>query len=248
MKKAFSLVELLIVVTIISVLNGAALPFVSEYLEDARNAKAQNDLDEIARAITAYETVTGTDYSDTTGNQLVGRFLQKIPVDPWGVPYSFASATENGGATVYSHGPDHTAATNDDIVVNYKGKLALVSAKWFDVNGDGKISAATNSFPSTDTLTLRFNRAATSPNNFTDDTLWTLTGSDSFSDMFNSGPAATTTVAKIDNRTWVYDFAKAPVAPSFALGSDTLTVTNVSQVTDLNSVPMISAPVIILAK
>jgi len=251
MRKAFSLVELLIVVTIISVLTGAALPFVSEYLEDARNAKAKNDLDELARAITAFETVNGTDYSDTSGNALIGRYIQRIPIDPWGVPYSFASANESNGATVYSHGPDHLPGTNDDIVQSYKGKLAIVSAKWFDVNGDGRISSSTQAFPSTDTLTIRFNRAA-STTNLTSTTVFTITsaGSKDFAHFFTNTAATTASGTAVDNKTWVYEFWNSPDVSTgeFALGSDTIEVTNSTDIPDLNGTPMVKSPVILLAK
>lgn len=158
MRKTFTLVELLIVVTIISVLTGAAMPYVNEYLESARSAKATSDLDEIARAIMAFEAQTGTEYNDTNGDVLRGRYLQKIPLDPWGSQYSFTSATDAQGAVVRSSGPDLVLGSDDDIIIPYKGKLAIVSTKWFDANGDGVISKSSQSYPATDTFLVRFNR------------------------------------------------------------------------------------------
>ncbi|MFC1743942.1 type II secretion system protein [Candidatus Riflebacteria bacterium] len=157
MKKSFSLVELLIVVTIISVLAGAAVPFVSEYLESARIAKAKNDLDEFAKAINAYEATTGKTYGDTSGTILKGRFLQTIPVDPWGGQYSFGSATDELGCKVGSKGPDgllagaSSTSGDDDIVVAYKGPLALVAATWYDVDLDSSVN-------NNDTLKMKYNR------------------------------------------------------------------------------------------
>ena len=161
MKKSFSLIELLIVVTIISVLSGAALPFVSEYLETSRIAKAKNDLDEIARAIAAYEVQTGKTYADTTGKVLLGRFIQKLPNDPWGAPYSLASATDELGCKICSKGPDGvlgngetdggSAAHEDNIVQAYKGPLALVSATWYDTDQDSTVNNG-------DTLKIKWNR------------------------------------------------------------------------------------------
>ena len=161
MKKSFSLVELLIVVTIISVLAGAAVPFVSEYLESARIAKCKNDLDEFAKAINAYEATTGKTYSDVTGTVLKGRFLQTIPTDPWGAQYTFASATDELGCKVGSKGPDGvlgngeadggSAAHEDNIVVAYKGPLAMVSALWYDSDLDSSVN-------NNDTLKIKFNR------------------------------------------------------------------------------------------
>ncbi|MFC1743598.1 type II secretion system protein [Candidatus Riflebacteria bacterium] len=157
MKKSFSLIELLIVVTIIAVLTGAALPFVQEHLHNSRVSKAKNDLDEIARAISAFEVQTGRTYSDTTGVVLRGRFIHKIPLDPWGGMYSFGSATDELGCKIGSKGPDGLlggetpTSGDDDIVVAYKGALALVSATWHDVDQDAQITNG-------DLLRITFNR------------------------------------------------------------------------------------------
>jgi len=40
MKKGFTLIELLIVITILAILAGAAVPYVQDYVEDARIAAA----------------------------------------------------------------------------------------------------------------------------------------------------------------------------------------------------------------
>ena len=59
MKKGFTLIELLIVITIMAILAGAAVPYVQDYVEDARIAKAREDLGELRNAIMRYEVERG---------------------------------------------------------------------------------------------------------------------------------------------------------------------------------------------
>ena len=144
MKKGFTLIELLVVITIIAILAGAALPYVQNYVDESRQAKAKSDLDEIARALIVYESREGT-YEKGTVEDLTGRYLDRSPIDPWGVPY--VVATESG--IVYSLGPDRKdydptdAETEqysyDNIEVSYVPPLALVSVKWIDKNKSGAV-------------------------------------------------------------------------------------------------------------
>ena len=140
MKKGFTLIELLVVITIIAILAGAALPYVQNYVAESRQAKAKSDLDEIARALVIYESREG-DYNKKTVEDLTGRYLDRSPIDPWGVPY--VVATESG--IVYSLGPDRKDADAgdeyafDNIEVSYVPPLALVSVKWVDKNKSGAV-------------------------------------------------------------------------------------------------------------
>ncbi len=144
MKKGFTLIELLVVITIIAILAGAALPFVQNYVAESRIAKAKSDLDEISRALVVYESREG-DYNKKTVEDLTGRYLDRSPIDPWGVPY--VVATESG--IVYSCGPDRKDTDPadptsdqyafDNIEVSYVPPLALVSVKWVDKNKSGAV-------------------------------------------------------------------------------------------------------------
>ena len=140
MRKGFTLIELLVVITILAILAGAALPFVQNYVDESRQAKAKSDLDEIARALVVYESREG-EYNKSTVEDLTGRYLDRSPIDPWGVPYIVA--TESG--IVYSLGPDRKDASDgeefvyDNIEVSYLPPLALVSVKWIDKNKSGAV-------------------------------------------------------------------------------------------------------------
>ncbi len=132
MKKGFTLVELLVVITILAILAGSAIPFIQGYINDSRISKVKTDLDEIARAIAVYETREG-EYFASDVSQLAGRYLNKTSIDPWGNIY--AVATDTGYC--YSAGPDKLFKTIDDVRTAYLPPLALVSVQWVDRNQNG---------------------------------------------------------------------------------------------------------------
>jgi len=157
MRKGFTLIELLVVITILAVLAGAALPYVQNYVEEARIAKAKTDLEEIARALAVYETREG-EYQKGTVEDLTGRYLNKAPIDPWGSQYTVATLS----GIVYSKGPDRLdggANDLDNINVPYQPPLALVSAKWVDKNQSGAVDTQNVD----DEILLTFSRRLSTP-------------------------------------------------------------------------------------
>lgn len=147
LKLGFTLIELLIVITIIAILAGAALPYVQQYVDDARQAKAKQDLDEIRNALVRYETDQSKPYVATETSQLVGPYLSKGMTDPWGSAYKIAPAS----STCYSVGPDGLEASGDEVKQSFRPPLALSRAFWEDMNGNSVVDT-------TDVLVLRFTR------------------------------------------------------------------------------------------
>jgi type II secretory pathway pseudopilin PulG len=142
--------ELLVVVAIIAVLVGAALPYVQNYVGDSKISKARADLDEIAKSIAAYEMREGP-YNATDAGLLTGRYLTRTPLDPWGQRYVISTLT----AEVYSAGPDRDLTTRQDNLINsYQPPLALMSATWLDRNGTG----APDGDSPNDQVVLQFSR------------------------------------------------------------------------------------------
>jgi len=70
MRKAFTLIELLIVIAIIGILMSLLFPAASSAIDAARKAQAKNDVTQIAAAVVAYEAeygkLPGTGTSDQT--------------------------------------------------------------------------------------------------------------------------------------------------------------------------------------
>jgi len=133
-RQGFTLIELLVVVTIIAILAGGAVPYVQDYVEQSRVGRAKADLDEIKRAIMLYESQYGAYTSDTVAS-LVGPFLVKITPDPWGSAYMVSNAS----STVCSLGPDGKVGTGDEIIVDYRPRMAVTRVFYLDVNADGLV-------------------------------------------------------------------------------------------------------------
>ena len=232
MKKGFTLIELLVVITIIAILAGAALPYVQNYVSESRIAKAKSDLDEISRALVIYESREG-DYNKKSVEDLTGRYLDRSPIDPWGVPYIVA--TESG--IVYSKGPDRKDSDEgeeyafDNIEVSYVPPLALVSVKWVDKNKSGAVD--TQNVP--DELHLTFSRKLGSD---TVDNIGLVAAkvavSSTTGDVYLSEIATTTDPRIVGNgKTLVYPIDKDNC---FIAGQDTLTiVTNHGTIVDCAS-------------
>jgi type II secretion system protein G len=149
MKKGFTLIELLIVITILAILAGAAVPYVQDYVEDARIAKAREDLGELRNAIMRYEVERGKLFdpaNDGVGNDeaerlknwqqmLVGPFLTQALTDPWGRPYYFS----NAASMVFSGAEDGDKDTNI-ISVDVRPAMAPTRAWWYDIDRNGAVS------------------------------------------------------------------------------------------------------------
>ena len=146
-RKGFTLIELLIVVTILSILAGAAVPYVQDYVDEARRGRAKADLDEIRNALSRFEIDRSAPYTSTTIASLGGAYLAKAVLDPWDGLYAVNPAS----STVYSEGADGNPGGGDDIVVEFRPKLAVSRVYWVDSNQDQVVSLG-------DSLNLKLSR------------------------------------------------------------------------------------------
>ena len=122
--KAFTLVELMLVVIIISVLVAMIAPRMAGRSEQARNAVAKADVDlNIATAIKLYEMDTGS-YPASLDALLVvsdsysgakGPYLEKKTVDPWGRDYQYKNPGTHKPYSydLYSLGKDGIESSDD---------------------------------------------------------------------------------------------------------------------------------------
>ncbi len=127
MKRAFTLIELMLVVIIIGVLSAMVVPRLAGRSEQARIQAAKTDINStIPLALDLYEMDMGNypesiDYLKTRpGSEAEswrGPYLKKKPMDPWNKPYIYKAPGEHNqdGYDLYSTGKDGQAQTSDDI-------------------------------------------------------------------------------------------------------------------------------------
>jgi general secretion pathway protein G len=124
-RQGFTLVEMLLVITIIGILAALVVPKMMGRSEQARDAAARADIASIKTALDAYEVDNGY-YPRNIGELLQqpgnavhwhGPYLEKVPQDPWGQNYNyiFPGKHNPSGYDIFSAGPDQKAGTDDDI-------------------------------------------------------------------------------------------------------------------------------------
>ena len=125
-RRAFTLVEMLLVVTIIGILAALVIPRIAGTSDRARKTAAHADINGgIKSALGAYEVDNGN-YPKSLQDLLVqpsnarnwhGPYLEKMPLDPWGSPYVyyFPGKHTPTGYDLLSIGPDLKEGTDDDI-------------------------------------------------------------------------------------------------------------------------------------
>jgi general secretion pathway protein G len=132
MAKAFTLIELLLVITIISVLAAVAVPRFFGRSQEARiTAARQTIAGAFDIAMDLFEQDVGRYPNTEEGLQILiqnprirnwkGPYLKSasIPMDPWGNPYRYAYPSELTGSDflydIVSAGQDGTFGTSDDV-------------------------------------------------------------------------------------------------------------------------------------
>ena len=121
----FTLIEILLVMTIIAILAAIVIPKMVGRSEQARQTAAHADLSSIKTALDAYEVDNGfypkglQDLIQQPGNakNWHGPYLESLPQDPWGNPYvyTYPGRHNPSGFDIYSAGPDGKAGNDDDI-------------------------------------------------------------------------------------------------------------------------------------
>jgi len=123
-KKAFTLVELMLVVVILGILVAMVAPRLAGRSEQARKAAAKTDIEaSISLALDMYELDNGS-YPEGLNDLMIkpgsggdnwhGPYLKKKAIDPWGKEYIYKSpGAHNNDYDIYSLGPDGSESADD---------------------------------------------------------------------------------------------------------------------------------------
>jgi general secretion pathway protein G len=123
--RAFTLIEMLLVIVIIGILAGSIAIGLSGRSEQARITRASSDLkSNLALALDLFEQDTGRYPSGADGLEALvanpgvdnwrGPYLRGgLKSDPWGNAYEYQE--NNGGYIIRSAGPDGQSGNDDDI-------------------------------------------------------------------------------------------------------------------------------------
>jgi general secretion pathway protein G len=125
LSRAFTLVEMLLVITIIGILAALVIPKMVGRSEQARQTAVRADLSSIKTALDAFEVDNG--YYPKSLQDLLqqpnnaknwhGPYLENVPQDPWGNPYVYyyPGRHNQNSYDLLSVGPDGKEGTEDDI-------------------------------------------------------------------------------------------------------------------------------------
>ena len=119
-EEGFTLVELMVVIVIIGLLAAIVAFNVLPMGDKARIEKARSDISTIEQALEMYKLQNLTYPSTSDGLQALvkapgsadpsryqaGGYIKKLPDDPWGRPYQYASPGPHSEADVWSWGAD----------------------------------------------------------------------------------------------------------------------------------------------
>ena len=127
-QRAFTLIELLLVLVILGILAAIVVPKFAGRTEQARQAAAQTQIANFATALDAFEVDNGyypkgksslTDLvqAPRDAQSWKGPYLKEIPNDPWGHPYVYECPGKHNPTSydVMSMGPDGRVGGDDDI-------------------------------------------------------------------------------------------------------------------------------------
>ena len=119
--KGFSLLEIMVTITIMTMIMGAVGVGVMGYLDKSKIKQAKIDISTISNALDLYKTEFGRypDSDDGLSRLVEEKILKekKVPLDPWGNEYVYIYPGSNNedGFDLYSFGPDGKEGGNDDI-------------------------------------------------------------------------------------------------------------------------------------
>jgi general secretion pathway protein G len=123
----FTLLELLVTLTILSLLAAIVAPQVIKYIGSSRVTTAQLQVDNLSAALDLFHVDMARYPTEQEGLQALltqpdnapnwhGPYLKKMKglTDPWGIPYHYNSPGQHGDVDVYSYGNGKTDGSADE--------------------------------------------------------------------------------------------------------------------------------------
>jgi general secretion pathway protein G len=122
--RAFTLIEVMVVVAILAVLAALIVPKVMSRPDEARVVAARQDIASLLQALKLYRLdnlryptteqglaalVNRPTLPPAPSNWKSGGYLERLPRDPWGHPYQYLSPGLRGEIDVFSFGADGVA-------------------------------------------------------------------------------------------------------------------------------------------
>ena len=119
--RGFTLIEVLVVITILTILAALIVPRIMDRPDQARQVAARNDIRAIESAFNLYRLDNGTYPSTEQGlaalvqkpdvgviprNWKSGGYLDRLPKDPWGRDYQYISPGVQGDIDIFTYGRD----------------------------------------------------------------------------------------------------------------------------------------------
>lgn len=119
--RGFTLIEILVVVTILGILAALVVPQLMSYPDDARTTRAEQDIQSLRTALDLYRMDNFTYPSTEQGlralvtkpggrpeapNWRSGGYIKELSKDPWGGDYVYLSPGQAGAFDLYSLGAD----------------------------------------------------------------------------------------------------------------------------------------------
>jgi general secretion pathway protein G len=129
-RAAFTLIEIVIVLTIISILGAGVMYMTKSWIDTSKDTRVTTDMEKIATGLLGYEArnqrLPTTDQGlkalvDKPATEPIPerwtQFLKEVPTDPWGQEYKYRNPAQRSkdGYDVWSVGPDGQDGTDDDI-------------------------------------------------------------------------------------------------------------------------------------
>ena len=106
-QRGFTLIEIIVVMLIIGILAVAVGPQILGRVDDAKVVKVKQDMHAIESALNLYR-LDKSNYPSTDEGLAVlkGKYLPRVPKDPWGKEYLYLFPGQNGEFDLFTRGAD----------------------------------------------------------------------------------------------------------------------------------------------